>query len=309
MSIFGTESVHLEKDNLVALENYKYQGGDNGISYIWFHSPLAERVASMLPKTLAPNVVTLVAAMFLVVPHIVTILVYGTAFEGPINDWASVAVGVCHLIYITLDNVDGKQARRTGTSSPLGQMFDHGCDAITFSLGVMTVCRYRQLGSSFLTFAFICLSPTGYFTYNLKEYYMGEYYLPWINPVSEGSLLDFFVVLLCAYLGWETIQKPTSLGIRITELYIGVIVIHQIYQNIEMTIEILTAKKYDRPMKVGKFLVDFSSFYLLLTLGFISAIISPNDVVHDFDQGGRCILYVIMFGSSYLTIHLIVGHL
>jgi len=30
-----------------------------------------------------------------------------------------------------LDNIDGKQARRTGTSSPLGMMFDHGCDALT----------------------------------------------------------------------------------------------------------------------------------------------------------------------------------
>jgi phosphatidylglycerophosphate synthase len=29
-------------------------------------------------------------------------------------------------MYQTLDAVDGKQARRTGTSSPLGQLFDHG---------------------------------------------------------------------------------------------------------------------------------------------------------------------------------------
>ena len=30
-----------------------------------------------------------------------------------------------------MDAVDGKQARRTGSSSPLGQLFDHGCDAVT----------------------------------------------------------------------------------------------------------------------------------------------------------------------------------
>lgn len=29
-----------------------------------------------------------------------------------------------------MDAIDGKQARRTGTSSPLGELFDHGCDAI-----------------------------------------------------------------------------------------------------------------------------------------------------------------------------------
>jgi len=27
--------------------------------------------------------------------------------------------------------MDGKQARKTGNSSPLGMLFDHGCDAIT----------------------------------------------------------------------------------------------------------------------------------------------------------------------------------
>jgi ethanolaminephosphotransferase len=31
--------------------------------------------------------------------------------------------------------MDGKQARRTGSSSPLGLLFDHGCDAINSIFG------------------------------------------------------------------------------------------------------------------------------------------------------------------------------
>ena len=34
----------------------------------------------------------------------------------------------------TLDGTDGKQARRTGSSSPLGEMFDHGLDSWSTSL-------------------------------------------------------------------------------------------------------------------------------------------------------------------------------
>jgi len=30
--------------------------------------------------------------------------------------------------------MDGKQARKTGNSSALGMLFDHGCDAISGSL-------------------------------------------------------------------------------------------------------------------------------------------------------------------------------
>jgi len=35
------------------------------------------------------------------------------------------------FIYQSLDAIDGKQARRTKTSSPLGELFDHGCDSVS----------------------------------------------------------------------------------------------------------------------------------------------------------------------------------
>jgi phosphatidylglycerophosphate synthase len=36
----------------------------------------------------------------------------------------SFAIGL--FLYQSFDAIDGKQARRTGTSGPLGEMFDHG---------------------------------------------------------------------------------------------------------------------------------------------------------------------------------------
>ena len=39
-----------------------------------------------------------------------------------------------YFMYRMLDELDGKQARRTGNSSPLGLLFDHGCDS--FSVGL-----------------------------------------------------------------------------------------------------------------------------------------------------------------------------
>ena len=40
------------------------------------------------------------------------------------------SIAFCISTYLNMDAIDGKQARRTGTSSPLGELFDHGCDAI-----------------------------------------------------------------------------------------------------------------------------------------------------------------------------------
>jgi phosphatidylglycerophosphate synthase len=51
--------------------------------------------------------------------------------------WVNYYAAAAIFIYQTLDALDGKQARRTGTGSCLGELFDHGCDAFTT---VMVVC-------------------------------------------------------------------------------------------------------------------------------------------------------------------------
>ena len=49
------------------------------------------------------------------------------------------------LAYQTLDNMDGKQARRTGSSSPLGQLFDHGCDAFNTTASGLNLAAALQV--------------------------------------------------------------------------------------------------------------------------------------------------------------------
>ena len=49
-------------------------------------------------------------------------------------------------MYQTLDACDGKQARRTGSTSPLGELFDHGCDSLSTIFVCVSVCIASQLG-------------------------------------------------------------------------------------------------------------------------------------------------------------------
>jgi ethanolaminephosphotransferase len=46
-------------------------------------------------------------------------------FIGEINGYLLFFIGLMHLIYMNFDNMDGKQARKTGNSSALGMLFDH----------------------------------------------------------------------------------------------------------------------------------------------------------------------------------------
>lgn len=52
--------------------------------------------------------------------------------------WAYLLCAVGLFVYQSLDAIDGKQARRTNSSSPLGELFDHGCDSL--STGTFITC-------------------------------------------------------------------------------------------------------------------------------------------------------------------------
>ena len=48
------------------------------------------------------------------------------ASAGDAPRWVYFSCGAAAFTYLHLDCIDGKQARRTKSSSPLGQLFDHG---------------------------------------------------------------------------------------------------------------------------------------------------------------------------------------
>ena len=43
--------------------------------------------------------------------------------------------------YFTLDALDGKHARNTKNGSPLGELFDHGCDNVGAAFQVVTMLK------------------------------------------------------------------------------------------------------------------------------------------------------------------------
>jgi phosphatidylglycerophosphate synthase len=51
---------------------------------------------------------------------------YCSDLEGKAPEWVYYLCAFNVFMYQTLDAIDGKQARRTGSSSPLGELFDHG---------------------------------------------------------------------------------------------------------------------------------------------------------------------------------------
>lgn len=72
-----------------------------------------------------PNVVTLVALIIMASAAVLNGIMSPT-LSDELPAWVLLYNAVALFLYQTLDAIDGKQARRTESSSPLGQLFDHG---------------------------------------------------------------------------------------------------------------------------------------------------------------------------------------
>lgn len=95
-------------------------------------NPFWEAVTSCFPLWLAPNAVTLAGTVCMLATLPLAAFASPCAEGGAptLPPWAHACIVAALFAYQTLDACDGKQARRTGSSSPLGQLFDHGCDAL-----------------------------------------------------------------------------------------------------------------------------------------------------------------------------------
>lgn len=75
---------------------------------------------------------------------------YAPDMDREVPRWLYAWCGLSLLVYQVLDVADGKQARKTGNASPLGLLFDHGCDALNCLLSACTMAATLQLGPSYL---------------------------------------------------------------------------------------------------------------------------------------------------------------
>ena len=99
--------------------------------------------------------------------------------------------------YQTLDNVDGKQARRLHNSSPLGMIMDHGCDALELLFLTLGFARILCIGDfELILWVFtVGVSFSFYISAWCQYYSNGVMVLGRINAVDDGIP----VIWLCAF--------------------------------------------------------------------------------------------------------------
>lgn len=169
-------------------KKYKYNGTDDSICAKLFLRRFWDLLIKFFSLSIAANTITFIGFLFEFVSFIVSFSL-SDCLESRIPVWSQILNGISLFIYQTLDNLDGRQARRTGTSSPLGQFFDHGCDAITGVFIMIQVITTLYLGNTLESFIFIYLMGIGFALTSYEEYVTHSFYLGYLNAPDEGLLL------------------------------------------------------------------------------------------------------------------------
>ncbi|KDQ15750.1 hypothetical protein BOTBODRAFT_31637 [Botryobasidium botryosum FD-172 SS1] len=199
-----------------ALENlnkYKYAGVDKSIlsKYVlqrwwsWFHT--------LWPATIAPNTITLcgLSAVFF---NFATLVYYDPAYlcewggaSGPPR-WVYFTWAIGLFFYQSMDAIDGKQARKTGMAGPLGEMFDHGCDAINTTLELILTLRALNLGRSRWSLASQAVSLGTFYLTTWEEWHTGILYLGVFSGPVEGIIMVIFLYFFTGIYGPEAWSTP-----------------------------------------------------------------------------------------------------
>lgn len=183
----------LTEDGVTQIAHHKYKAGSSTALDLALDSTW-QRLTDMLPLSMAPNMVTTLGGLHCLLAYVVT-WHYSPHFGSDVPNWVLLLNAYCSAAYYTLDCMDGKQARRTGTSSPLGQLFDHGVDCVCLQQNLSMCMAWLALPGSRWVWAAQAGLQISFFMAQWEEYYTG------VLPHATGNVgvteVNYGLALAC----------------------------------------------------------------------------------------------------------------
>jgi ethanolaminephosphotransferase len=196
---------YISEKGVESLKSYKYSGVDRSYVAKYILQPYWRWCVNFFPEWMPPNGITLMGFSFIILSSLLS-YIYSPTLDYVVPAWVSFAHGLLLFLYQTFDAVDGKQARRTGSSSPLGELFDHGCDALTCAFETMAFGCTVMSGKWTLWFWAIAIIP--FYGATWESFFTDTLILPEINGPTEGLMLIYGVHFFTSIVGtsWWTLN-------------------------------------------------------------------------------------------------------
>ncbi|KAK6179584.1 hypothetical protein SNE40_011908 [Patella caerulea] len=198
--------VYLPQNVLAGFDHYKYSSVDTSPVSNYITHPFWNWVVQFVPLWVAPNVLTLTGFIFLLVNFAIMtyydVDFYSSSLDHPVPPlaprWVWLVGAINNFLAHTLDGIDGKQARRTQSSSPLGELFDHGLDSwasVMLPVALYSIFGRGEFGASVLRVYFIILGVQFCFLLShWEKYNTGVLFLPWGYDISQLGMTALYLI-------------------------------------------------------------------------------------------------------------------
>lgn len=225
-------------------------------------------------------------------------------------------------MYQTMDNLDGKQARRTGTSSGLGELFDHGIDSLNCTLGSLLETAAMGLGTSKSgVFTALCPCLPMFFS-TWETYHTHTLYLGTINGPTEGILIACFIMTLSGMFGPDIWTQPivdhvgekALLGfaplvgdVSIRDIWIMMIVVSLLVTHVPFCVYHVVQARRQKGLPVAPVFLEWTPM-LVYTLSIGAWVYSPHStLMRENHLVLFCLTMSFVFGR--MTTKMILAHL
>lgn len=297
----------LSDSQLKNLDKHKYSSGGSTLLDPIFQ-PYWRWLVEQMPLWLAPNLITTIGLILNLSTCSILFLYSPNGTDYP-PWWANLLCSIGLFVYQSLDAIDGKQARRTNSSTPLGELFDHGCDAVSTVFVILGLSVSLRLGlSPWFMFVTVFLAMFAFYTAHWQTYVTGTLKFGTID-VTEAQLCTYAIFAVSGLFGdsiWA-IQLPI---LNFEFRYVPVLMamsgtIFSVLTNIST---ISKGGKGKNGSSVANSSIVFPLFPMLLFLFLAFSI--ANTSVSDLYGNNICI-YLLTFGIVWvkICIKLIIAHM
>ncbi|XP_050186834.1 ethanolaminephosphotransferase 1 isoform X2 [Myiozetetes cayanensis] len=285
----------------------QYSAVDSNPLSLYVMHPFWNTIVKIFPTWLAPNLITF-SGFLLLVFNFFLMAYFDPDFYASAPDHQHVpngvwiVVGLLNFMAYTLDGVDGKQARRTNSSTPLGELFDHGLDSWACVYFVVTVYSTFGRGSTgvsvFVLYLLLWVVLFSFILSHWEKYNTGILFLPWGYDISQVTISIVYIVT--AFVGVEAWYAPFLFNFLYRDLFTAMIIACALTVTLPMSLHNFYKAYKNNTLKhhsAYEILLPLVSPVLLFLLCTTWVFLSPTDILEVQPR-----LFYFMVGTAFANI-------
>ncbi|XP_060074498.1 choline/ethanolaminephosphotransferase 1-like [Ylistrum balloti] len=265
-------------------------------------------LVEQIPETWAPNTITSVGLIINITTTLFLLLFSSDAkTEAPRLCYFLCGVGL--FLYQSLDAIDGKQARRTGTNTPLGELFDHGCDSVSTVFVAVGLTTAMKMGEepSYMMFE-VLAGLYLFYQAHWQTYVTGTLIFNKFD-VTESQFGIIGVYFMSAIIGpgiWDTVVPGVGMTLRALAVIASLVpAIFHCRDNLKIILSGGIGKNKST-------IADTSTIFPVVPIGIVLglAVMIAVKSTSNLFQDHPC-LYLISFGmvTAKVTNRLVIAHM